>query len=43
VEAFNAQDSHLLSGLAEANCLLDLPLPEGDLPAGAEVTFLPLT
>ena len=43
VEAFSAQDSHLLSGLAEANCLLDLPLPEGDLPAGAEVTFLPLT
>jgi molybdopterin molybdotransferase len=42
VEAFDAQDSHLLSGLAEANCLLDLPLPEGDLPAGAEVTFLPL-
>jgi molybdopterin molybdotransferase len=42
VEAFDAQDSHLLSGLAEANCLLDLPLPEGDIPAGAEVTFLPL-
>ena len=42
VEAFDAQDSHLLSGLAAANCLLDLPLPSGDLPAGAEVTFLPL-
>jgi molybdopterin molybdotransferase len=43
VSSFPEQDSHLLSVLAEANCLLDLPLACGDLPAGTEVTFLPLS
>ena len=38
VEAFDAQDSHLLSGLAAANCLLDLPFLRA-ISAGAEVTF----
>ncbi|MEE4361302.1 MAG: gephyrin-like molybdotransferase Glp [Pseudomonadales bacterium] len=42
VEAFDRQDSHVLSTLAEADCLIDLPREAGDLAAGEAVQVLPL-
>ncbi len=42
VRAFERQDSNVLSTLADADCLLDLPRDAGDLPAEATVRVLPL-
>ncbi|HSG90544.1 MAG TPA: gephyrin-like molybdotransferase Glp [Pseudomonadales bacterium] len=42
VQAFERQDSNVLSGVADADCLIDLPADAGDLPAGAFVRVLPL-
>jgi molybdopterin molybdotransferase len=38
VRSAGAPDSHVMSSLATANCLLMLPADSGDLPAGAVVT-----
>lgn len=35
------QDSHLLSAMARADCLVELPLASGDLAAGTPVAVLP--
>lgn len=43
VRAFERQESNVLSTLADADCLLDLPKDTGDLPAEATVRVLPLT
>ncbi|MDZ7826771.1 MAG: hypothetical protein U5R48_13030 [Gammaproteobacteria bacterium] len=40
--AFERQDSNLLSGVANADCLLDLPRDAGDQDAGARVRVIPL-
>lgn len=42
VMAFERQDSNVLSGVAAADCLIDLPAAAGDLPAGATVRVIPL-
>ena len=39
---FERQDSNLLSGVANADCLLDLPTKAGDQDAGASVQVVPL-
>lgn len=40
--AFERQDSNLLSGVAHADCLLDLPREAGDQKAGTSVQVIPL-
>ena len=40
--AFERQDSNLLSGVANADCLLDLPRDAGDQDTGARVRVIPL-
>lgn len=42
VIAFERQDSNVLSGVAMADCLIDLPREAGDLPAGTRVRVIPL-
>lgn len=42
VEAFNAQGSHLLTGMSRANCLIVLPADCPGVAAGAEVEVEPL-
>jgi molybdopterin molybdotransferase len=42
VMAFERQDSNVLSGVAAADCLIDLPTEVGDLPAGSKVRVIPL-
>ena len=42
VEPVGAQGSHILSGLAEANCLIVLPRDSGSAEAGDMVTIEPL-
>jgi molybdopterin molybdotransferase len=40
--AFERQDSNLLSGVANADCLIDLPRDAGDQDAGTGVQVIPL-
>jgi molybdopterin molybdotransferase len=43
VEPTRGQDSHMLGGLAQANCLISFPQNAGLLPDGEQVMVEPLT
>ena len=41
VELAGRQQSHILSGMSQANCFIELPRESGDLPANSSLTVIP--